>query len=1060
MRKRGETVAELKSDAAEHRHHGAIAWMVRNPVAANLLMCLCLVGGLLVAGSVRQEVFPAFQMEFIRIAIAYPGAGPEEVESGVVVAVEESISDLDGVIALRSNAAEGMATVLAELDIDADADQMLSKIRDRIDRIRSFPEEAERAQIALVDSQLPDISLVLHGPLELLDLRELARASRQMLLDNEEIARVEVSGLKAREITIEVSRSELERLDLGLHEIAARVREASHDMPGGRLELPSGPVNLRTSELRHSGAEYCQINLLSGVDGGRVRLCDVADVRDGFAESDDEARFDGRPAVTLHIYRAGDYSPLAVSEVVQAHYTQLLSTLPEGVGASIWRDRSEMFRARMSLLLRNAYIGLALVLLLLSLFLEWRLAFWVTMGIPISFLGAILLMPSLDLTINMISLFAFIVTLGMVVDDAIVVGENIFAHQQRGVEAVSAAIRGAREVAVPVTYSILTTVVAFCPILAVPGFTGKLYRVIPTIVIAVLVLSLFESLFVLPAHLAHLKSKPESTGRIAKLRKAFTSGLQGFIERRYKPMVEAAVRERWLAISCGAVFLLVVVAYVTSGRMPMRYMPEVQGNRVVASVRLAAGAPLSDTRKVEAEMVAEARASLAALSDSGATGLRGILTEIGGSPRSGVGIVDIAPAQGAHVLSVAVSLVPEGERTFSVDDFVKLWRARVGRPVGVDSLEYSATAGPAPGADIDIELSHPSLDSLQLAAERVAEALRDTEGVYDINTGDVAGKAQITYRLRPEAASLGLSESELGRQLRAAFHGVEALRQQDGRDELRVHLRLPRSERASLDVLEGLDIRLSNGGSVPLAEVAEPAFDYGRANIVRHEGRRTLHVQAALQPGATSPARVIADVEAHTLARLRELDPELGHRVAGSSREQNVAMGAIWPGAKIALLGVFALLAIPFRSYIQPIIVMLAIPFGLAGAIGGHVLMGYELSIISLLGGVALGGVVVNDSLVLIHAANEYRRAGASPTDAIVQAGCRRFRPIVLTTVTTFCGLMPMILERSVQARFLVPMAISLAFGIVVATVAILLLVPAIYVVVARLQEMVSSSDA
>lgn len=1027
---------------------GAIAWMAQNPVAANLMMALLIIGGLVLSGQVRQEVFPEFKLDMVSITVPYPGASPAEVEQGIVLAVEEAVRGLDGVKRVTAKASEGSGSVTAELMLGEDTNKVLSDIKNAVDRLTSLPEDAERPTVSLMSNRSEVISVILSGPVTQGMLRTLAERVRDDLLQDPNITHAELFGAPAKEITIEVPKANLQAYDLTLEQVAGTVGQTALELAGGAVKTAGGEVLLRTSERRDEAAEFANIPVLSAETGTRIRLDDIADVRDDFAETDESATFQDLPAVMVKVYRTGDQTPIEVADAVKAHVAELRQELPESVAISTWFDWSLIYRGRIDLMLRNAQLGLILVLVCLGLFLELRLAFWVTMGIPISFLGAVLLMPASDVSINMISLFAFIITLGMVVDDAIVVGENIYELRNKGHSPVKAAIEGVSQVATPVTFSIATTITAFMPMFFVPGFMGKFMRVVPIIVTTVLALSLFESLFILPAHLAHLK-EPKEGGWYARIHGAqqrVSRGLERFIQRFYAPLLAATLRRRFLAMCVGLAIMISMVGVVGGGRIGFRFMPAIDGDLVIASVELPFGSPVSSTLRIQKRLLETANE---VIEENGGDSLaRGVFGQVGqlrpAQPMPGGN----SGAGGPHLSNVQVYLQdPEGI-PIPVREFVEKWRERIGTIPEAKTFTLTADSGPSAGSPVDVELVHDDPAVLEAAGPMLAAKLRDYAGVYDIEDGVSTGKPQLDLRLRDEGTSLGLTVGDIARQVRSAFYGAEALRQQEGRDEVRVLVRLPRQERESIYDAEELLIRTPEGAEVPLREVAFIDRSRSPPVIERTEGRRVIHVKANVLEDVTTPGVVLDSINTNVLPELQAQFPGLTWTFSGEKREQTDSVEALKSGAVLAAIGIFALLAIPFRSYIQPVIVMAAIPFGIVGAILGHLIMGYNLSMISIMGIIALSGVVVNDSLVLIDAANRNARGGMTPREAIQAAGVRRFRPIMLTSLTTFLGLMPMITETSVQARFLIPMAISLGFGVLFATFIILLLVPALYLTI------------
>lgn len=1022
---------------------GPLAWFVRNSVAANLLMLVLILGGLFVGMSVKQEVFPDFKLDIVRVEVDYPGASPSEIEQGIILVIEEAVRGLEGVDRVSSAAIEGRATINVELLMGAERITALSDIKNAVDGISSFPEQAERPTVALVNNRVEVVSLILYGDQDPAMLRRLAERTRDELLTDPGITTAELVGAPPHEIHIEVSQAQLRTYGLTIDDIAQRVASSSLELPGGTIKTLGGEVLLRTHERRHKAEDFRNIPIVTGQTGTEVTLGDIASIQAGFAETDESATFDGHPAAMLKVFRTGNQTPVGVATAVHDQVERLRRTLPTGIHVATWLDWSEIYKARVFLLLKNAGLGLVLVLVILGLFLEIRLAFWVTMGIPVSFLGALLLMPAMSVTINMISLFAFIIVLGMVVDDAIVVGENIFDLREKGMKPLDAAILGARRVAMPVCFAIATSVAAFAPMAFVPGFSGKLYRVIPAIVVSVLLISLAESLLVLPAHLAHLK-EPRSTGLYAVVHREqqkVKRGLEWFIKALYSPFLRLTIDMRYFATAAGIALLIATFGFVQGGHIPFRFMPDIEGDVCAASLEMPFGTPVAETTRIQQHLLKTAQAIL---DESGETGIvRGVFSQIG-TPQPGDPGLAEALIPGGHIAAVQVFFVDASERKLQSGEFLRRWREQTGLVPGAEKLTFRSLLGPSPGKPIDVELQHNNMDVLEAASTDLAKMLRKFPEVYDIDDGFAPGKPQLDLELTPEATGLGLTSAHVASQVRNAYYGAEALRQQEGRNEVRVLVRLPQAERTTLHDVETLLLRTPSGGEIPLRDAADILRDHAYPVIKRANGTRLVAVTADVREG-TSPDAVLAALAEGPLQELAARYPGLTHDFGGAHREQAKSMGTLQTGGFLAMLAIYGLLAIPFRSYIQPIIVMAAIPFGFVGAVAGHVIMGFEMSMISVMGLIALAGVVVNDSLVLIDAANELRANGLSAADAIHAAGVRRFRPIMLTSLTTFFGLIPMIAETSVQALFLVPMAISLGFGVLFATMIILLLIPAFY---------------
>lgn len=1023
------------------RQRGSIAWMAGNSVAANLLMLVLLVGGLIWGTQIKQEVFPEFDLDRVTVSVSYPGASPEEVEQGILLAVEEAVQGLEGVKKVTAVAREGSGSVQIEMIEGADLQRLAQDIQSEVDRITTFPLEAEEPVVKIDTRRRQVITVAVFGDVSERVLRDTAEDIRDGLLQDREVTQVDLSGIRNLEIAIEVPQRQLRAYNLTLEGIAARVRATSVELPGGGLKTDGGEVLVRMMERRNLGEEFARIPVVAANDGTQVLLEDVAGIIDGFEDSDRFGVYNGKPSVLVDVYRVGEQTPMSVAAAVKGYLDRMAPQLRDGVELAILYDRSDIYQQRLTLLLNNGYLGLFLVFLLLGVFLELRLAFWVALGIPISFLGSLLFLPAMGVSINMISMFAFIVALGIVVDDAIVVGENIYKYRQAGLPALQAAIHGAREVAMPVNFSILTNIAAFVPLLFIPGEIGKIYKYIPLVVITVFIISLIESLFILPAHLAHQQEKVR-TGFNAWLherQQLFSTWFLRMVAEVYGPFLRRCLRQRFLVISLGMVLLALTLAYVRSGRLGMVLFPRIEADYAFAEVVLPYGSSVKKTTALQQRLI---HAAQEVAEVNGAEKLvKGIYSEVGITPGNG-------SAAGGHAAQVRVYLTPPKERPLNTAEFVKRWRQQLGPVTGVESLTFmSDRGGPGAGASMTIELSHRDLDVLEAAAGELAESLAKFPNVKDIDDGFSWGKEQLDFRIRPEGEALGLTARVVAQQVRNSFYGAEALRQQRGRNEVKVMVRLPEKERISEFHLEELILRSSAGIEIPLREAVEVERGRAYTDIRRRSGRRVVSVTADVDPPHQTNL-ILSAAKKDTLPMLIEKYPGLNYSFEGRQADIAESMESLVRGLMLALLAIYALLAVPFRSYIQPAIVMLAIPFGIVGAVLGHWLMGFSLSVMSMLGVVALSGVVVNDSLMLIDFANRRREAGENAVEAIHLAAVRRFRPVLLTTLTTFGGLAPMIFETSRQARYLIPMALSLGFGVLFATLITLILVPCIYIAV------------
>ena len=1002
--------------------------MTRHGVAPNLLMAVLLIGGLLMSLQVKQEVFPDFELDLVQVTVPYPGASPEEVERGIVLVIEEAIRGVDGVKETSASAAEGVGSVTAELFEGVNQQKVYQDIQQEIDRITTFPLEAEEPEVVLVNRWRQVMTVELHGDVGEWVMRDAVEQVRDQLLLEPNITQIELRGVRPYEIHVEVPEANLRAYGLTLSSIARLIDATAIELPGGKIETASGEILLRVTERRDWAYEFATIPVVTTPDGTVLYLDDVATIRDTFEDADWVGTYDGERAMGLAVYRVGEQTPIDVSQAVRAAMARIAPDLPPGVSHGIRRDMSEVYQQRLELLLRNAFLGLVLVLILLGVFLEVKLAFWVTMGIPTSFLGGMLFLPLMNVSINMVSMFAFIVALGIVVDDAIVAGENIYEYRQRGMGLLEAGIRGARDVAIPVSFSILTNIVAFFPLMTIPGTMGKIFGVIPVVVITVFLISWVEALFILPAHLAHTKAGGQTGlgGAFHRIQQRFSHGFRRAIQNLYGPFLDFCVRHRYVTIAAAAAILVAVAGFVAGGRIGMILMPRVESDQANVTAVLPVGSPLARAAAVRDELEDAARA--VARRNGGDQLFEGVFTVIR-----------------ENTIEISAYLTDADVRPITTSTFADLWRQEVGPVAGLESIRFEADAvGPSRGKALTVELAHRDIGTLDRASEELAAILKTFPNCKDVDDGYTPGKEQLNFTLKPEGHSLGLTVREVARQVRDAFYGAEALRQQRGRSEIKVKVRLPEDERIREADIETLLIRTPARRDVPLRQVANVERGRAYTTITRREGRRTVQVTADVVPiGETN--QVMATLSDEVLPKLAETYNGLAYGYEGKQADLRESTSSLIITFTVAMLAIYALLAIPFRSYTQPLIVMVAIPFGGIGAVFGHLLMGYDLSLMSLMGLVALSGVVVNDSLVLIDYANGLRKKGTGAFEAIHQAGVRRFRPIMLTTLTTFGGLAPMIFETSIQARFLIPMALSLGYGILFATAITLVLVPSLY---------------
>ena len=1026
----------------EKRRRGPIAWMASNPVSSNILMLLLLIGGWFSALRIKQEYLPETQLDMVQISIPYPGASPDEVEQGILLAVEEAVRGINGVKKVTSVANEGIASVMVEVLPSYDVNRVTDDVRNEVDRIRTMPQDAEEPIIQAIKVKASVLDLVVAAQVPRATLREIAERVRDRLLQSKDITQISFVNVRRHEISVEIPQEKLRELGLTLDQVARIIRQSSLELPGGGIRTQRGEILVRVKDRRDLGREFAQIPIVATDDGSRLLLGDIASIRDGFDESDRFTFHNGKPAVSMTVYRVGKQTPISVEKAVKKIIKELEATMPDGVEFALLDNRADMFRGRMNLMLKNGAMGLVLVFVLLGLFLELRLAFWVMLGIPVSFLGTFIFMGQVDTSLNMITMFAFLIALGIVVDDAIVVGENIYHHHQSGMPFHLAAIRGAQEIAVPVTFSILTNIIAFLPLYFVPGALGKFFKHIPMVVCATFAISLIEALYILPAHLGHQRENAR-TNPLHKLQQRFSKRFVRFVEEGYGPFLEHVLHQRYLVISIGIAVLILTLGYVKSGRMGFELFPTIESDNAQCTFILPYGSPVERTLSVR-DRVLEAGLQTAREieKESGKKLLKGTLSTIG---TGGFGGIENNGPAGGHVGEVNIEFFTNKERPVSTSEFVERWRKATGSIGGLKSIRFRDDSGSPGGGNpaLSVELSHRDMNVLEEAAHEVAQRLASYSMVRDIDDGFTPGKPQIDLSINDRGRAIGLSAADIARQLRNSYYGAEAIRQQRGRNEIKIMVRLPRTERDTQASLENMIVRAPSGQEVPLREVVNMRRGRAYTSITRREGRRIVTVTADVVPRDQTP-QMLAALRKTILPEIIKKHPGLTYSFEGREADRRESVSGLRRGLMLALLMIYVLLAIPFKSYGQPLIIMTAIPFGIVGAVLGHLFLGYSLCILSLFGVVALSGVVVNDSLVLIDFANRKRLEGLSMHDAICSAGIQRFRPIVLTTLTTFFGLMPMMFEQSRQARFLIPMAISLGFGILFATFITLVLIPAL----------------
>lgn len=1028
---------------------GILAWFAANHVAANLMMFVIIVAGIISAFTIRKETQPEIELNMISVQVPYLGAGPEEVEEGVVVKIEEAVQDLEGIKKIRSTAREGSGNVTLELNLDADLNEVMSEVKTRVDAISTFPALTEKPVVSKIEARQPVVMIAIHGDLDPFSRKTISQEIRTELMQMPSVNQVNNFGDQPYEISVEISEHNLRQYGLTMSEISQAIKNSSIDMPGGTIKTDGGDILLRATGQVYTGADFSQLVLRTFPDGTRLILSDVATVTDGFVERSGYGRFDGRPSTTLQVVAGGQQNEIQTAKDVKAYLARKSESLPDGVKMETWIDLPQYLDGRLKMMNSNMISGAILVFLVLSLFLRMKVAFWVIIGLPVTFLGALWLMPTWPVTINTLSLFGFIIVIGIVVDDAIIIGESVYTKIRADGQTLDNVIHGAHKVAIPATFGVLTTIAAFMPMMMISGPAGSFFQAMSFVIILCLFFSLIESKLILPAHLvqAHIPELDEddlfhpqrsipARERIPrfflKLQRHVQHGLHRFIDTKYKPWLEKAVDNRGLTLSVFVSILILSIGLMMSGVARVVLFPEVAADFIQVNFEMEAGTPPSQRDEalqfIERELLDMSQEHAQKNPDD-----LPMIQHLGVFTQGDVGA------------RMFVEIPMTEDRPFSMTEITDMWRERVGEIPGMKDLKFQAAGGFSGGAPISLSLSGANYEALESAAAELEIELGGFEGLFDISNSAFAGGDEIRLRIKPEAEALGLTQSSLGRQVRQAFYGEEAQRIQRGKDELRVMVRYPAAERRSVADLENMRIRTPNGDEVPFASVAEVEFGKGYSRISRLNRERTVTVSADLNPDLVEPQEVIRVLREDFIPELLARHPGVNYGLEGASQDENTLLSEMLFSLVVSMFLIYALIAIPLHSYSQPLLIMSVIPFGAIGAIVGHVIMGKAISMFSLFGLFALAGVVVNDSLIMVDFINKARAKGVPLRQAVIESGTQRFRAIILTSFTTAAGLLPILFEKSSQAQFVIPTAISISFGIIFATVITLFLVPSLY---------------
>ncbi len=1031
---------------------GPVLWFIKNPVAANLLMVVLLVGGVITAFRMQAQVFPTISPGTVSVTVPFPGATPAEVEESITRRVEEAVLGIDGVKRVLSTASENIGVVTIETNDFADRQLVKDDVESAVDRLSDFPpENAEKPVVVAPRPTSGVVTLAVVGDVGSLALRRVAEQIERDLLTQPGVSLVSLSGDRDYEISIEISELNLRRYDLTFNDVANAVRQSSLDLAGGSIISDSGEILLRTNEKRQTGAEFETIVVRTLPDGSVVTLADVAEVRDGFVREQLVNLYNGAPAVFIDVKRAEAEDVLTVKAAVDAFLADYAP--PPGVRLIEFRDETKLLRERVNLLLRNGLFGFALVFTFLVLMLDMKLAVWVSAGIATAFMGGFMLFGALGVTITMISLFGLIIVLGLVVDDAIVIGENIDAEREHGYTGIVAANRGAHGVMAPVTVGVLTSVAAFAPLLVSGGTFGDITRAIPLVVISVLLISMLESFCILPAHLSH--GGPWSRGLIATIQARVAAFVAFVRDNLVTPGVVFAARWRYVTLAGALAFFIVCIGLLQNGQVRFIFFPVIEGNNISASVTMPEGTPFERTDAAVRRLTAAAtEVADAVRGDTGEELFVSVTATSGGMNSAGVGPGTRAGFSSAeNVGQVCIELTPFGKRRMPAVEIERRWRLAVGSIEGAERVAFNSSVARF-GQDVEFELAHENEDALILAAEAMKKQLARLNGVNQIEDSFDLGKRQLVFELTPAGRAAGLRPADVAVQVRQGFFGEEVQRIQRGREEIRVYVRYPESTRARLESLNDFRVRLPGGGNAPLLTVARVEESRAYSSIERINGRRVVTVSANVDEAVSTPGIANQTVISQVLPELEKEYPGLRWVQGGAAREQNEDLAEISSAFIIVLLVIYAMVATQLHSYLQPLAILISIPLGVAGAILGHLVLGYPLSFISIFGIVALAGVAVNASVVLVDLYNRRREEGMEPVEAAAAAAARRFRPIVLTTLTTALGLAPLLFETSPQAQFLIPMGVSLGFGILISGFMVIFVTPAVAVILEDIRHL------
>ncbi|MGJ8652030.1 MAG: efflux RND transporter permease subunit [Opitutaceae bacterium] len=1040
------------------KKHPFIAWFCDNSVVANILMLVILGMGVSTAFSVRKEAFPSFDAQSVRISVPFRGGTPEDVERGVSIKIEEALQGIEGIDRIESTSTDSSSVVVVDAIEDYPISKLLEEIKIEIDAINSFPAQAENYVITERKRSHNVLRINLHGNVSEAALKEATRELRDELLKLEGINLVDTTGTRNYEISIEVSEDKLRLFNLTFNEVTQAISSNSIDLSGGVIRSDSGDISIRSENQAYVSDDFAQLPLRTTADGTRILLSDVAEIRDGFVDQRILSRFEGERSAGLEITMEGNGDIIQKAKIASEFVKNYEEAhgLPKGVKITAWDDGSEPIRSRLGLLIGNGLTGVLLVLVTLALFLNFKLAVWVALGIPISIAGALAMFPVgfIDVSLNQLTAFAFIIVLGIIVDDAIVIGESIYTAKEedeksgKPINELKSTVRGVSRVVTPATFGVITTIAAFYPLTQVTGRMGNVFGQIATGVILCLIFSLIESKLILPSHLNHIRVKQSPKNVISRSWVRFQSsiarGLAYFVRKVYQPALRFIIPYRYITLAGFIAVLFLIAGLLPSGQLRFVFFPNIFRDSISANLEIEQGLPV-DYLHENAEMISAA--------------LEKTVREL--EKKSGDKIlrhISINASSNTNV-SIAAELTSSESRVITTGDVVAAWRKNVPPIAGAKAFSLSGRAGP-PNQGLNIQLMSQSLDELKAAADAMKAKVATYTGVSDIQDTFDSGRPEIKMEITPSGQAAGFDKRELVNNVRSAFFGQEAQRIQRGRDEVRVMVRYPYEDRTQLETLREMRVRAEDGTAIPFSIVADTSYGDSLASIKRADNSRIVSVQAEVDKAITSGDEVLALLQEEYFPTFKAEFPEVDISLVGEAEQRAKSMKSLISGFQLSILMIYILIAIPLKSYTKPLFIMSVIPFGIIGALMGHYIMGISVSILSIFGILALSGIVVNDSLVLVYRVDDLRRENPemSLAEIIVEAGGQRFRAILLTTLTTFVGLIPLLAETSVQAQFLKPMAVSVGFGVMFATGITLILLPMILLIARDFKIVLSNS--